>query len=205
MDCVVGLFRWLEVSLIVFPTMRKGKYHFVMPKSMLSSASSALDQTSYAMIEDDTFAQKLLRPWSFVSQVEEKSKIVASEFPTYAQIEISEEIQSLPRRRRNDLGVWAKYADPDRKESCFDGHTTAGGKGWWNRQMLVDRSLRSMAALTTLLAIIMISLCAAYMSDFVKRTNKNSTSVGSKKPQSCKSLEAKNIVYSSISFPRLMY
>ena len=66
--------------------------------------------------------------------------------------------------------------------------------GWWKRQMLVDRSLRSMAALTSIFALIMIIICISYMSDFVTRPNKNTTSVGGKTGESCKTMEGRNVV-----------
>lgn len=51
------------------------------------------------------------------------------------------------------------------------------GHGLWENQMLVDRSLRSMALLTSLLAAIMCSLVFVCLKDFNKRPNKTSTSV----------------------------
>ena len=60
--------------------------------------------------------------------------------------------------------------------------------------MLVDRSFRFMAALMTVFALIMISICAAYFSDFINRANKNSTSVGGKTGESCKTMEGRNVV-----------
>ncbi|MCJ1478825.1 hypothetical protein MMC13_007509 [Lambiella insularis] len=48
--------------------------------------------------------------------------------------------------------------------------------GWFWHQMLVDRSLRSMAVLTTVFAFMMLILCFAYFGDFINRTNKKSTS-----------------------------
>ena len=71
--------------------------------------------------------------------------------------------------------------------------------GWWLHQMLVDRSLRSMAALTTLFALMMVILCFAYMSDFVNRLDENSTSVGGMSGESCSAMESSNIACSQTS------
>jgi len=62
--------------------------------------------------------------------------------------------------------------------------------------MLVDRSLRSMAALKAVFAIAMIIIIAVYARDFSSRANKNSTSVGSKEPESRGTMESRNIVCS---------
>jgi hypothetical protein len=52
------------------------------------------------------------------------------------------------------------------------------GKGIWKDQLLVDRSLRTMAGLMTLFAIGMIILIALYAKRFRDRPNANTTSVG---------------------------
>jgi hypothetical protein len=52
------------------------------------------------------------------------------------------------------------------------------GKGVWKDQLLIDRSIRGMAALMTLLAIGMIILIALYADHFRDRANSNTTSVG---------------------------
>lgn len=66
--------------------------------------------------------------------------------------------------------------------------------GWWWHQMLVDQSLRSMAALTTVFALMMVILCFAYFGDFANRPNKKSTSVGGKSGESCSAMERSNVV-----------
>lgn len=52
------------------------------------------------------------------------------------------------------------------------------GKGVWKDQLLIDRSLRGMAALMAFLAIGMIILIALYADHFRDRANINTTSVG---------------------------
>ena len=66
--------------------------------------------------------------------------------------------------------------------------------GWWWHEMLVDRSLRSMAALTSVFALMMVILCCVYLPAFASRPNKNSTSVGGQSGESCKTMEGKNTV-----------
>lgn len=62
---------------------------------------------------------------------------------------------------------------------------TRVGRGVWHDQLLIDRSIRGMAALTTLFAIGMIALIAVYAEHFRDRVNSNTTSVGGD-AQSCK-------------------
>ena len=76
----------------------------------------------------------------------------------------------------------------------FEKGLAIGKKGWWSRQMLLDRSLRSMAFLMTLFALAMFVLCAAYFPDFLNRGNRRSTSVGGTKGQSCDKMESINVV-----------
>ena len=54
----------------------------------------------------------------------------------------------------------------------------SGRKGWWKEQMLVDRSLRTMAGLTSLFALIMAIICFKYLPQLAERPNQSSTSVG---------------------------
>ncbi|KAF2813074.1 uncharacterized protein BDZ99DRAFT_339159, partial [Mytilinidion resinicola] len=63
--------------------------------------------------------------------------------------------------------------------------------GWWQDQLLSDRSIRGMAALTAVFAIAMIIIMATNANAFRHRPNKNSTSVGGQE-QSCKSVQRTN-------------
>lgn len=65
------------------------------------------------------------------------------------------------------------------------------GKGVWKDQLLIDRSLRGMAALMTLLAIGMTILIALYAEHFRNRANTNTTSVGGD-ASSCKTVTRTN-------------
>lgn len=65
------------------------------------------------------------------------------------------------------------------------------GKGVWKDQLLIDRSIRGMAALMTLLALGMIILIALYADHFRDRANSNTTSVGGD-ASSCKSVTRTN-------------
>ncbi|TEY44889.1 hypothetical protein BOTCAL_0342g00130 [Botryotinia calthae] len=91
--------------------------------------------------------------------------------------------------------IWSKstaFTKP-RPQSSFDGHFAQGKDGWWKKQMLVDRSLRSMAGFTFLCTIIMFIIMVAYLPAFNSRLNKQSTSVGGKDGESCHSMESRNI------------
>lgn len=146
------------------------------------------------ILGDDSFSERLLRPWSFASHDD-------GDLPTSARVSavdetwsISEETYTQPRRRRKSFGAWAKYSSSSPEIPSSEEQFAVSESGWWKQQMLVDRSLRSMAALTTVFATIMVIVCCTYMSDFVYRWNPNSTSVGSKKPKSCRSTENTNVV-----------
>ena len=78
--------------------------------------------------------------------------------------------------------------------SIFQGGFATRKSGWWKRQMLVDRSLRSMAALMTVFAFAMVVICASYFRAFLQRGNNNSTSVGAREGESCNAMEAQNTV-----------
>lgn len=69
-----------------------------------------------------------------------------------------------------------------------------GRRGWWKRQMLVDRSLRLMAALTTIFAVILVLICAVYFRRFLQRRNRHSTSVGAETGERCDILETQTTV-----------
>jgi hypothetical protein len=65
------------------------------------------------------------------------------------------------------------------------------GGGVWKDQLLIDRSLRGMAALMTLLAVGIIILIALYAKRFRDRSNPNTTSVGGD-VRSCKDVTRTN-------------
>ena len=118
----------------------------------------------------------------------------AHDFETDEHRHLSEECDTRTYRRRRSLGAWAQYSRSARGNSSSDQQFTVRQEGWWDRQMLVDRSLRSMAALTTVFAIIMIALCCTYMSDSINRPNRQTTSVGSKELTSCVTTENTSVV-----------
>lgn len=157
-------------------------------------ASRAYASDYNNLLGDDNFSRWLLRPWSLVSHDD-------GDLPTSARISALDETwstseETYPRRRRKSLGAWARYSSSARENMDSEGQFAVNKGGWWDRQMLVDRSLRSMAALTAVFATAMIIVCCTYMSDFVHRSNPYSTSVGSKKPRSCRSTENANVVCS---------
>jgi hypothetical protein len=82
----------------------------------------------------------------------------------------------------------------ERTTSTFEGHFAHGKPGWWHKQMLVDRSLRSMAGFTAVCAVAMLIIIFSYLSAFVKKTNLKSTSVGGRAGESCAVMEKQNVV-----------
>jgi hypothetical protein len=73
--------------------------------------------------------------------------------------------------------------------TTFEGHFAHAKPGWWHKQMLVDRSLRSMAGFTAVCAVAMLIIIFSYLSAFVKRTNLKSISVGGRAGESCAVME----------------
>lgn len=65
------------------------------------------------------------------------------------------------------------------------------GKGVWKDQLLIDRSLRGMAALMTLFAIGMIIVISLYAGQFRDRANTKTTSVGGE-ARSCNAVASTN-------------
>ena len=100
-------------------------------------------------------------------------------------------------RATNDIqhfSAWTRYGEPGREKAADNTRFTSGGRGWWKQQMLVDRSLRTMASLTSMFALIMMILSIRYLPDLFARKSINSTSVGSQSGQDCRSLETTNSV-----------
>ncbi|KKY23241.1 hypothetical protein UCDDS831_g02972 [Diplodia seriata] len=80
--------------------------------------------------------------------------------------------------------VGRENAMPEEREA------TRLGSSWWRREMLVDRSLTGMAALTSLFAVIMLIVCISASPEFSHQLEKNpnSTSIAFHKGH-CKSVE----------------
>ena len=70
------------------------------------------------------------------------------------------------------------------------------GTDLWKGQMLVDRSLRGMALLTSLMAIGMLIVVFVWIPDYSRNENAESTAVFAGE-ESCKSASAKNLVRSA--------
>ena len=81
--------------------------------------------------------------------------------------------------------------NPVRRHPAAEVEPTRIGRGLWKDQLLVDRSLRGMAALTGLFAIAMLILICAYSKLFSNRSNKNTTSVGGQ-TKNCKTVTMTN-------------
>ena len=80
---------------------------------------------------------------------------------------------------------------PVRVHRAAEIEPTQVGKGVWQDQLLIDRSLRGVAALMTLFAIGMVVLIALYVERFRNRANINTTSVGGDL-RSCRALTQTN-------------
>ncbi|KAF2494005.1 hypothetical protein BU16DRAFT_61800 [Lophium mytilinum] len=93
----------------------------------------------------------------------------------------------LKSLRRKAVGSWRLSKT---KRACETEYVRVG-KGWWQDQLLSDRSIRGMAALTAMFAIAMIVIMATNAGAFRNRPNRNSTSVGGNE-QSCKSVQRTN-------------
>ena len=151
--------------------------------------------------DNNSFTQILLRPWSFASLDDADTSTSTHVSAVEETWSLSEETWSLSEgtytqahRRRKSLGAWAQYSSSARENPSSEEQFAVGEGGWWNQQMLVDRSLRSMAALMTFFAIVMLALCCAYIPNFRIRSNLHSTSVEFKNPGSCGSTEKTNVV-----------
>ena len=109
----------------------------------MSGQKSIFEEDNFSqksVLEDNTFSQRLLRPWSFASQGHGSPSTLVSVVDEARSN--SEETYARPHRRRNNLGAWAQYSSGARKESSAEKEFAVGEGGWWNQQMLVDRSLR---------------------------------------------------------------
>ncbi|KAF2182555.1 hypothetical protein K469DRAFT_476074, partial [Zopfia rhizophila CBS 207.26] len=78
-----------------------------------------------------------------------------------------------------------------RRHPAAEIEPTRIGRGIWKDQLLVDRSLRSMAACTTLFAVGMFIVIATHLKPFSKRVNKFTTSVGGE-TKDCKTVTHTN-------------
>jgi hypothetical protein len=134
--------------------------------------------------------------------VSTRSLLKRQSFATTTDYESVKNGQSGTEEPRQRIGMSAglhrlwhkKSVLTQRTNSTFDGNFAHGKPGWWNKQMLVDRSLRSMAVFTTMCAVIMWIIVFSYLGPFVTRLNRNSTSVGRKDGESCGEAETRNVV-----------
>lgn len=124
----------------------------------------------------DNFTRTLLRPWSFAAQ------------SSGSDVKLETVLSGKTPREPEAGSAWCQF--PNHLRQSFAAEPTTRPGGWWNQQILFDRTLRSMAALMTLYAVIMIIICASYFKDFLHRGNPYSTSVGGNYGRSCKSLQS---------------
>ena len=138
---------------------------------------------SWTRSHDDEFSLKLLRPWSIASQNSVRSRSSTLHDSQYAASS-AVEADDASSKGLLSSSTWTKFArrsrdapdDPDNPRAKI----AYGGPGWWKHQMLADRSFRTMAALTTIFAFIMVIICLVHFPELAHRANKHSTSVGGK-------------------------
>ena len=146
-------------------------------------------------MDDTSSYRSLIRSKSNASRQDQKEPHQAMEYPVEEEdVEYDRKGGfSLKRLRPNRSRAYTQ-GSLDSQPSVFQGGFATRKSGWWKRQMLVDRSLRSMAALMTVFAFAMVVLCASYFSAFLRRGSSHSTSVGARVGESCKAMETQNTV-----------
>ena len=101
---------------------------------------------------------------------------------------------SEPKDNRGSIDTYEKPPPAEEDEPAYPSKLAIVQNDWWEKQMLSDRSLRAMAALTTAFALAMITTCLAYLKLFSTRVNLSSTSIGWGTGDSCSTVESRNIV-----------
>lgn len=156
-------------------------------RSIHSLTGSELSRQQTLPAYDDVSTRSLLHKQSFATTTD------------YESVK-NESVSGEEPRQRNGMSagiqrLWPKKSVlSQRTMSTFDGNFAHGKPGWWIKQMLVDRSLRSMAAFITICAVIMWIIVFSYLGPFTTRLNRNSTSVGRKEGESCGEAETRNLV-----------
>lgn len=105
----------------------------------------------------------------------------------------TEDAGDTVQKPQRNLKAQAQNGDLETKTQNPANELATAGGGWQHQQLLIDRSLRSMTALTSVFAIIMIAICATYFSEFLKRAN-ITTSVGGQRPRVVKNVSKRNLV-----------
>ena len=129
------------------------------------------------------FRRTLLRPWSFQLHSEDFWQSDDATLKDEFEFEDVQKTVSTSRWRRPLLSRSLNKPEP-----------TSTPPGWWQDQMLFDRSIRSMAALTALYAFIMSIVCAVKLKPLINRTNVGSTSVSMGDQKVCGDLKGAEIV-----------
>ncbi|KAL8852089.1 MAG: hypothetical protein Q9221_003019 [Calogaya cf. arnoldii] len=147
--------------------------------------ADAESHRSWTRNHDDEFQLNLLRPWSITSHPSVRSRSSTITDTQYASASALDPDDASSKGLLGS-GTWRRFGRRSRDASDDLDNPGAefayGGPGWWKHQMLSDRSFRTMAATTTVLAFVMSIICIVYLKDLSRRPNKNSTSVGGKAP-----------------------
>ncbi|KAL2071138.1 hypothetical protein VTL71DRAFT_12373 [Oculimacula yallundae] len=178
------------VELGTSPTSPTSQRHQQYERASFNTRDSITSTLPYY---DETSTRSLLR--------KESQATTASDYDVqspYLQGDISTHQDSEPRQRKgfksNVQQIWSKRSVRSaRTTSTFDGNFAHGKPGWWKKQMLVDRSLRTMAAFMAVCTFVMFIIIFTHLGDFKNRINTHTTSVGGKDGESCKSVEKKNV------------
>ena len=125
------LFVVVEISFLYTHVKRE---HYISGSRIITMSIQG------SITEDDSFSQRLLRPWSFAS-LDHSSPSTLLPVTDEARNKSAGTYNQV-HRRHNDLGAWAQYSSSARKDSSTEELLAVGEGGWWNQQMLVDRSLR---------------------------------------------------------------
>lgn len=153
------------------------------------------DMSSLPSPLDPPSTTSLRHPTSWATTTDYKSSKVLSEFEDNVDTRQRQGFKSKAGPKVQQRW-WRKPENglPQRTGTTFAGNFAHGKPGWWHKQMLVDRSLRSMAAFTTVCAIVMLIIVLCYAPAFYRRLNKGSTSVGGSGGENCRTVESRNLV-----------
>ena len=133
---------------------------------------------------DESFHQDLLRPWS-LAMTEYSERENQNEADDHKYSRVVEESDN--KSRCKVVTFWNRCDNKKPPSQSILGH----------HRMLFDRSLRLMAALMTLYAVVMMVICITKLKPFVHRSNRGTTSVGLNEGRRCQDLKRAELVSSS--------
>ena len=147
------------------------------------------DHDGSAHSSQESFTNFLLRPWSYTSEASFQP------VPEMGAINDGDETARVASRESSS----DRAVSPSRHD---DGRTVKGPTSRWQDLMLFDRSLRLMAALTSVYAFVMTIVSATNIKALLDRQNNGSTSVAFKQKTTCENLEKTEVV-GSMFLPKI--